>query len=142
MYLPGAEEWDHGSQEVKGTDVYCAGSGRVREEWLSRCREERALTSDLMDELTSLSNLTASLKRVISNGGSVGVDGMEVGELKEWFSHHYKDLSNQLTTNSYRVNQVRGVKIRKPKGGYRQLGIPTVKDRLVQQAIHQVLDGY
>ncbi len=47
MYLPGAEEWGQGSQEVKGTDVYCAGSGRVREEWFSRCREEQALTEVL-----------------------------------------------------------------------------------------------
>lgn len=142
MYLPGAEEWGQGSQEVKGTDVYCTGSGGVREEWLSRCREERALTSDLMSELTSLSNLTASLKRVISNGGSAGVDGMDVKELRTWFNDHHKTLTDQLTTKSYRVNQVKGVKIPKPKGGYRQLGIPTVKDRLVQQAISQVLEGY
>lgn len=141
MYLPGAEEWGYDIQEVKGTDVYCAGSGRVREEWLSRCREERALTSDLLSEVTSLKNLTASLKRVVSNGGSAGVDGVSVKELQDWFTGHYKELSAQLTTNSYQVSTIRGVKIPKPKGGYRQLGIPTVKDRLVQQGVHQILEG-
>lgn len=140
MYLPGAEEWGLWSQEVKGVDVYHTGSGGVREEWLSRCREERALTTDLMKEVTSLSNLTASLKRVISNGGSAGVDGMTLAELKKWFSSHRSDLVEHLNTNNYRVSQIRGVKIPKPKGGYRQLGIPTVKDRLVQQSIHQILD--
>jgi len=142
MYLPRAEEWGLGSQEVKGTDVYSAGSGRVREEWLSRCREERALTSDMMSDVTSLSNLTASLNRVISNGGSAGVDGMSVDDLKEWFKFHYISLIQELSTNSYRVNQVRGVEIPKPKGGKRQLGIPTVKDRLVQQAIQQQLENH
>lgn len=139
MYLPGAEEWGHDSPQTKGTDVYCAGSGRVREEWLSRCREERALTSEMMSEVTSLSNLTASIKRVISNGGSAGVDEMEVKELGKWFTNHHQDLIRRLQTNTYRVSQVRGVKIRKPKGGYRQLGIPTAKDRTVQQAISQIL---
>ena len=71
MYLPGAEEWGLDSQTVKGTDVYSTGSGRVREEWLSRCREERALTSDMMSSVTDLSNLTASMKRVISNDYSI-----------------------------------------------------------------------
>ncbi|NBC24984.1 MAG: hypothetical protein GVX78_05145 [Bacteroidetes bacterium] len=85
-----------------------------------------------MSEVTDLLNLTASLKRVISNGGSSGVDGMGVKELKDWFSANQKELKNQLKTNSYRVDQVRGVKIPKPKGVYRQLGIPTVKDRMVQ----------
>ena len=125
MYLPGAEEWGSDSQEANGTDVYRTGSGRVREEWLSRCREERALTSDMMSEITSLSNLTASMKRVISNGGSAGVDGMIVRDLPDWFSDHFERLITDLQTNHYRVNQIRGVKIPKPKGGYRQLGIPT-----------------
>lgn len=140
MYLPGAEEWGHDGQEVKGTDVYRTGSGRVREEWLSRCREQRALTSDLMGEITSLSNLTASLKRVMGNGGSAGSDGMTVEELKHWFSGNHKDLTERLRTDAYRAGETRRVKIPKPKGGYRQLGIPTVKDRLVQQAVHQILE--
>lgn len=142
MSLFDTEECGLDSQEVKGMDVYHTGSGRVREEWLSRCREERALTKDMMKEVTSLSNLTASLKRVISNGGSAGVDGMTVKELRGWFSSNHKELGEQLMTSHYRVSQIRGVKIPKPKGGSRQLGIPTVKDRLVQQSVHQQLERY
>jgi len=55
------------SQRAKGMDVYHYGSGQVREEWLSGCREERALTENLMSKIRSLSNLTASLRRVVSN---------------------------------------------------------------------------
>ena len=123
-------------------DVYHSGSGRVREEWLSRFEEERALTKDLMSKVTDLSNLQASLKRVKSNGGSSGVDGMEVKDLPKWLNSHHKFLTKSLKTNSYCVSKIRGVKIPKAKGGYRQLGIPVVKDRLVQQAIHQVLEKH
>ena len=64
-HLPWAEEWPTGGQEVKGTDVYDAGSGKVKEEWLSRCREERALTTGLMGRVTDLSNLSAALRQVV-----------------------------------------------------------------------------
>lgn len=123
-------------------DVYHTGSGKVREEWLSRCGEERALTTGLMDEILDLSNLTVGLQRVISNRGSCGVDGMDVMELKGWFSSHYKTLRTEIYLNEYRVMPIRGVRIPKSKGGYRQLGIPTVIDRLVQQSILQVLERY
>lgn len=93
-----------------------------------------------MSEVRNLSNLTASLKRVISKGGSAGVDNMSVMELGTWFTNNHKEMIRQLETSSYRTSQVRGVKIPKPKGGYRQLGIPTLKDRMVQQSIHQVLE--
>lgn len=141
MYLPGAEEWVRGCQEVKGTDVYCSGSGKVKEEWLSRCREERALTTDVMSRITSLSNLSDALRQVVSNGGGAGIDGMNVRELREWFQRNHVTLINQLQSNTYRVSKIKGVKIPKPSGGERQLGIPTVIDRLVQQSIHQVLEG-
>lgn len=124
---------------VKGTDVFCGGSGRVREEWRSGCAEERALTGDLMAEIAAPSNLVAALRQVVSNKGSAGIDGMEVQELKAWFSGHWRDLHTQLLEGTYQVAPVREVHIPKPKGGYRILGIPTVKDRLVQQAISRVL---
>ena len=139
MYLPGAEEWANVSQEVKGTDVYHAGSGRVREEWLSRCREMRALTTDLMSEVTDLSNLAVALRQVVNNGGSGGIDGMNVEELRRWFQSNYQFLQSHLKGNTYRVSKIKGVKVPKATGGERQLGIPTVRDRLVQQSIHQVL---
>jgi len=64
---------------------------------------------------------------------------MNVEELREWFNNHYRELQRQLMTNTYQVTAVKEVMIPKPNGGKRQLGIPTVKDRLVQQAISQVL---
>jgi group II intron reverse transcriptase/maturase len=140
--LTGSAAWGYDKQEVNGLDVYQSGNGKVREEWLTRCREERALTGDLMSSVLDLSNLTAALKRVVRNKGSSGVDGMGVLELRTWFGKNYKALITQITTKSYQVSPIRGVQIRKPKGGYRQLGIPTVKDRLIQQSIHQVLEGH
>lgn len=132
------DEWDC-SQTVKGTDVFSTRSGLVRREWLSRCRKERALTQDLMSEIADLKNLDTSLRRVISNKGSAGIDGMSVEELGDWFSNRYRELQHQLMMGTYRVTSVKEVLIPKPNGGKRQLGIPTVKDRLVQQAISQVL---
>jgi len=108
-------------------------------EWLADCNEERTLTKDLMSEITDLSNLSRACQRVISNGGKGGVDGIEVSELRNWFSKHYEMLQDQLNTGTYYPQAVRGVKIPKPKGGHRQLGIPTVIDRMIQQAILQVL---
>lgn len=138
MSLSGTEEWGRGPI-VKGTDVFSAGNGRVRQEWLSGCREERALTQDLLSEIASLKNLESALRRVVSNQGSAGTDGIDVQGLKEWFNTHYRELQSDLITGTYRVTAVKEVWIPKPNGGKRKLGIPTVKDRLVQQAISQVL---
>lgn len=124
---------------MKGTDVFSAGSGMVKQEWLSRCRKERALTQDLMSDIADSKNLETALRKVISNRGGAGIDGMHVEELRVWFSKHYRELQQQLMTGTYQVTAVKEVLIPKPNGGERQLGIPTVKDRLVQQAISQVL---
>jgi len=134
-------EGDYGSPVVRGEDVYLKANGRVSLQWLTACKEERALTADLMERIADLSNLTTALRQVVNNGGSPGIDGMTVTELKEWFSHNWQDLRSSLHEGSYTPSGVRGVRIRKPKGGYRQLGIPTCKDRLVQQATSQVLSG-
>lgn len=138
MSLPGADEWGCGPT-VYGTDVFSVGSGRIRDEWLSGCREERALTQDLMSEVADFSNLVTALRKVISNKGSAGIDGMSVEDLRLWFNSHYRSLQSDLLSGTYQVTAVREVLIPKPNGGQRQLGIPTVKDRLVQQAISQVL---
>ena len=77
-----------------------------------------------------------------SNKGSSGVDGMEVDELRQWIGGHLKELQTSILQEQYEVGAVRKVEIPKPTGGMRMLGIPTVKDRLVQQAIHQELNRY
>lgn len=141
IYLPGAEEWAGGSLSLEGVDVFNSQSGKVRAEWLSACKEERALTTDLMSRIVEPSNLVAALQQVVRNGGSPGVDGMTVGELRGLFSTHLKHLQSSLLSGSYTPLPVREVSIPKPNGGTRCLGIPTVKDRLVQQAISQVLSS-
>ena len=138
MNLAGQGEWPSAGSMWHGRDVFSAIRTPTGE-WLANCEEERTLTNDLMSEIADLSNLGQACQRVISNGGRGGVDGMEVTELREWFSKNYKVLQEQLLRGSYRPQAVRGVKIPKPKGGHRQLGIPTVVDRLVQQSILQVL---
>ncbi|MBD3181874.1 group II intron reverse transcriptase/maturase [Candidatus Poribacteria bacterium] len=94
-----------------------------------------------MERIADLSNLITALRQVVSNGGSAGIDGMSVTELKEWFNHNWQELQASLLNGTYTPSGVRGVRIRKPKGGFRQLGIPTCKDRLVQQATSQILSG-
>lgn len=102
--------------------------------------KQRALTQDLMARVASLANLTEAVRRVCSNKGAAGVDGMTVRDLKRWFATHWQHLSEQLEQDAYRPQPVLGVQIPKPGGGMRQLGIPTVIDRLVQQALLQVLE--
>lgn len=132
-------EWGRGSQSVHGADVFCLRTGRASNEWLSGCEHERTLTEDLMDQVCELSNLTAACRQVVKNGGSPGVDGITTQELKREFKGFHKELSKQLQEGTYHPQAVLGQEIAKPTGGFRLLGIPTVKDRLVQQAISQVL---
>jgi len=103
---------------------------------------ERALTSDLMAQVCERANLNRAYKRVKANKGAAGVDGMTVSDLYDWLVQHKDGLIASLLDGSYQPQAVRGVEIPKSGGsGKRQLGIPTVVDRLVQQAILQVLEG-
>lgn len=119
-----------------------AGSGPVlTEEWLSSAAiaRRRTHTSRLMEQVVDPDNLNQAYKRVVANKGSPGVDGMTVKELADWARQHKQEFIGSLLDGSYQPTPVRGVLIPKPGGGQRQLGIPTVKDRLVQQAMLQVL---
>jgi len=102
--------------------------------------EQRALAQGLMERVASLANLEKAVRRVIRNKGSAGVDGMSVGDLKAWFAQNWRGLQRQLLDGVFRPQSVKGVQIPKPGGGTRQLGVPTVVDRVVQQAILQVLE--
>jgi RNA-directed DNA polymerase len=101
----------------------------------------RALTETLMEEVTQRDNLNRAYRRVMANQGAPGVDGMTVDELAGWIAEHKQELIASLLDGTYQPQPVRGVEIPKPGGGVRQLGIPTVVDRLVQQALLQVLDS-
>jgi RNA-directed DNA polymerase len=103
---------------------------------------ENPATARLMEEVCNRGNLKKALQRVMANGGAPGVDGMTVEELGEYFGRHHEQLREQLLGGTYQPAPVRGVEIAKPEGGVRKLGIPTVRDRLVQQALLQVLAAH
>jgi len=84
-------------------------------------------------------NMQTALKRVENNKGAAGIDGMSVKDLRGYLKAHWLEVREALESGKYQPNPVRRVEIPKPDGGVRQLGIPTVLDRLVQQAIAQVL---
>jgi RNA-directed DNA polymerase len=90
------------------------------------------------DAVFARGNMLAALARVESNKGAAGIDGMEVEELPEYLKAHWLEVRETLESGKYRPSPVRRVEIPKPDGGVRQLGIPTVQDRLIQQAIAQV----
>lgn len=94
---------------------------------------------ELMEEVVAPDNIAKAMKRVIANKGSPGIDGMTVGELPEHWRRNERLLREQLLAGTYKPTPVKRVTIPKPGGGERELGIPTVTDRLVQQAILQVL---
>ena len=100
----------------------------------------RALTGNLMEEVCRRENLNRAYQRVKANQGAGGADGMSVDELNPWIQQHKEVLIASLLDGSYQPQPVRRVDIPKAGGGMRQLGIPTVVDRLVQQAILQVLE--
>jgi len=91
--------------------------------------------SDVLDS----ENLAAAWKRVKANRGAAGIDGMEVGALPAFMREHWDTIRSKLKSGAYRPAPVRRVSIPKDGGGERPLGIPTVLDRLIQQAIAQVL---
>ena len=100
---------------------------------------DSTLTSHLMEQIVELDNLRTAYVRVVSNKGVCGIDGMTVDDMYAWCHEHIGELIESLVTGQYRPYPVRGVEIPKPGGGKRQLGIPTAIDRMVQQAILQVL---
>jgi len=93
----------------------------------------------LWEQFLSRGNLVAALKRVEQNAGAAGIDGMSTKELRPWLSEHWPQVRSQLEAGTYRPQPVRRVEIPKPSGGTRVLGVPTALDRLIQQALAQVL---
>jgi RNA-directed DNA polymerase len=115
------------SAERSGRPAPTAGSSRP-------ARADR-----LWEQVFSRANLLRALQRVERNGGAPGVDAMTTTQLRPWLHQHWAQVRQALHEGSYRPSPVRQVVIPKPDGGQRQLGVPTVGDRLIQQAIAQVL---
>ena len=95
--------------------------------------------SDLIERMLERGNMLKALQAVEANRGAAGVDGMEVEQLRKYLREHWAEIREQILKGSYEPRPVRRVDIPKPGGGTRMLGIPTVLDRLIQQAIHQIL---
>ena len=113
---------------------------RLRVEASSAGRgNERLGASDLMEQACERQNLRAALKRVRQNAGSPGIDGMTVEELSDYLRVHWPRLREELLAGRCQPQPVKRVAIPKPGGGERELGIPTVLDRFIQQALLQVL---
>lgn len=106
-----------------------------------RACESPAIPGQEMEEVCDRENLKRALQRVKSNQGSPGIDGMTVEQLPGYLKQHWPALREQLLSGTYRPQAVRRVEIAKPDGGVRKLGIPTVLDRFIQQAVMQVLQG-
>ncbi len=94
---------------------------------------------DLLEKVLSRDNLTAALKRVEANKGAPGIDGVSTEQLRVYLREHWATIRSQIEAGTYKPSPVRRVEIPKPDGGVRLLGIPTVVDRFIQQAILQVL---
>src|SRR5580698_8961147 len=108
---------------------------------VKRGTESPAIGEQLMEEVCGRENCKQALARVKANKGSPGVDGMTVRQLPEYLEQHWPAIREQLLSGTYKPQPVRRVEIPKPDGGVRKLGIPTVLDRFVQQAVMQVLQG-
>src|SRR6202140_4769875 len=106
----------------------------------AKCETERPASHEqLMEEVCERENCWQAYKRVKANKGSPGIDGMKVGELSGYLKQHWLSIREQLLRGTYQPQPVRRVEIPKPAGGVRKLGIPTVLDRFIQQAVMQVL---
>jgi RNA-directed DNA polymerase len=106
-----------------------------------RACESPVVEEHVIEEVCDRENLKRALQRVKSNKGSPGIDGVTVGELPGYLKQHWPAIREQLRSGTYKPQPVKRVEIPKPDGGVRKLGIPTVLDRFIQQAVMQVLQG-
>jgi RNA-directed DNA polymerase len=118
----------------RGTDTRGLSSSSAQVE-KSSCAGD----TSLLEKMLERSNMLAALKRVESNKGAPGIDGVDVKSLRAYVMEKWVDVRQQLLTGTYKPQPVRRVEIPKPGGGKRGLGIPTALDRLIQQALLQVL---
>jgi RNA-directed DNA polymerase len=116
-----------------------AAKGGTESGMAERRAESPANTEQLMEEVCEWENCKQALARVKANKGSPGVDGITVRELPGYLKQHWPAIREQLLKGTYKPRPVKRVEIPKPDGGVRKLGIPTVVDRFIQQAVMQVL---
>ena len=100
-------------------------------------KERDSAQPDLLEKILDRDNLNRAFKRVKANKGAPGVDGMTIDETLQWLKDHNRELTDRIRRGKYTPKPVRRVEIPKPDGGVRKLGIPTVTDRIIQQAMAQ-----
>jgi RNA-directed DNA polymerase len=133
------EKFEENPRHGQGSEGRTQASRCEESQTLTATEPARALTQFLMEEVTDRENLNQAYRQVKANRGAAGTDGMTIASAAQWIADHKEQLIASLLDGSYQPQPVRGVQIPKPGGGVRQLGIPTVIDRIVQQAILQVL---
>ena len=135
------EEAEARKTEAKGQEAgqYPVGKPCGAESVTAAAWQTKAEVSRLMEAVIERSNLWSAYQKVVCNVGSPGVDGLTVGSFKDWLKRHWSTVKAALLAGQYLPSAVCAVDIPKPSGGVRTLGIPTVLDRLVQQALLQVL---
>jgi RNA-directed DNA polymerase len=124
---------------VERGEAPIAGRQGTEAQRTAQDRRGPAKTESLMEEVCDPGNLKRALQRVHQNQGAPGIDGMTIQELPGYLGAHWSQIRTQLLEGKYKPRAAKRVEIPKPGGGVRKLGIPTVLDRLVQQAILQVL---
>jgi RNA-directed DNA polymerase len=129
-----------GAADTGRNSVVAAARAEAELATCTRTKAEVATTS-LMEAVVERGNLKLAYQRVLENQGAAGVDKLAVAELKEHLKRYWPTMRARLLAGVYQPQPVRGVNIPKPQGGMRTLGIPTVVDRLIQQALHQVLQA-
>ena len=127
-----------GAEDIERNSMAAATRAEADLATRTRTKAEVATTS-VMEAVVERGNLMLAYQRVIENKGAAGVDQLAVSELKDHLKRHWPTIRARLLAGEYRPMAVRRVDIPKPQGGMRTLGIPTVVDRLIQQALHQVL---
>ncbi len=132
-----AEKPEH-TREAGGGTAEVAGGG-ARQTSTAQAAVVGAETSALLEEVLRRGNLAKAYARVVRNGGAPGVDGITVQQFKSYLGTHWPRVREELLKGEYQPQAVRRVEIPKPDGGTRALGIPTVLDRFIQQALLQVL---
>ena len=116
----------------RGEAVPGSGSDEAR---LARAHPEGLGRVDLLSQALARANMALAWKRVKANRGSAGADGLTIEATKEYLKAHWPRIREELYAGRYRPQPVRRVQIPKPAGGMRELGIPSVTDRLIQQAL-------
>ncbi len=130
---PDVAEAEHGGRNPTGA------RGGAEAATATRGRTKAEVATQLMEQVVERGNMWRAYERVLRNKGAPGADGMRVTDLKAWLQAHWPAVKAALLAGSYLPREVRAVDIPKPTGGVRTLGVPTVVDRLIQQAVLQVL---